>query len=453
MRQYDAAMPPHDLEAERCVLGCMVLDPLVIDDVVLELNSEHFYADQHRRIWSALIKLHAAGTAIDSVTLARQLESTGDLAEVGGPAGLLPILQSVPHTAHVRHYVACVLDAAYRRSAIQSANRIIKAAYDSTASQEEVLQQVEQHITALVESRTNGAAVADIMSCLIDAIARIEAGEVHGLQTGFTDLDELTTGLHDGQLIVIAARPGVGKSAFAINIAHQVSESIPVLYVSLEMSRLEIAERLLALESCISVHDMRRGTLNTDQHRQLIDCANLLHSRQIFIDDTPNLSMLSIASIARLAKRRNKIGLLIVDYLQLIQPADRRLPREQQISEITRGLKCLARSLRIPVIVLAQLNREVERRNDKRPQLSDLRESGAIEQDADQVWMLHRPACHMDETDPEYEDARGRVEVYVRKNRSGRSGMAQLTWIDECMRVRNYAAPLSYEQQVAVMDW
>lgn len=432
--------PPQDLEAERCVLGSALADPSCIDEVSTLLTEDQFYADANRKLWSTIVTMHDAGVGLDAVTVAKQLASDGRLEEIGGPVYILTVMQSVPHAAHAIYYARLVREKHLRRLAMEHGTGLQRAALDETLNQEEVLAHVEQHITQLIESRAAHSGPASLLTCLLESMERIESGKVLGTQTGYTDLDHMTTGMHAGQLIVLAARPSVGKSALAVNLSHAMAEHAPVLYASLEMSRVELAERLLSLESSVPLEVMRSGEMTPDQKEQVAMASNLLaHDRQIFIDDTPDLTVLRLASMARLHKRRHGIGLLIVDYLQVLTPADEKAPREQQISRMTRGLKCLAKSLGIPVLVLAQLNREIEKRQDKRPLLSDLRESGAIEQDADQVWMLHRPALSIEADDPNLSEAKGRAEIYVRKNRSGRTGMVTLQFTESTMRFRNFS--------------
>jgi replicative DNA helicase len=433
-------VPPSDLEAEKSILGSMLADDTCIDDVALAVQGQHFYSFANQLVFAAIVAMHGAGKGVDAVTLGHKLQSMGQLEEIGGPVYLVELMRTVPHAAHWKHYCQIVRDLAYRREVIQQATGLIQAAHNNTADQDAVLQAVEAQVTQLVESRTRGSGAVDLMTCLLEAMDRIGAGGTLGVQTGFTDLDDITTGLHPGQLVVVAARPSVGKTAFALNLAHAMSKHTPVLFVSLEMSRLELAERVVSLDSGVPLQEMRQGDLSAEQHEQLQIAANALHNEtKLYIDDSSDLTPMRLSGVARLMRRKNKIGLLVVDYLQLIEPTDRRMQREQQVADMSRSLKCLAKSLQIPVIVLAQLNRDIEKRTDKRPLLSDLRESGAIEQDADQVWMLHREEVFMDETDPEIENVRGKAEVFVRKNRSGRTGQCTLTFLKESMRFRNYS--------------
>lgn len=432
-------VPPHDQDAERSVLCCMILTPQSIDDIALEVSEADLYVDHHRKAFAALLAMHNAGRQIDAATLGAELQARGQLEDCGGVGGILRLLESAHSAHHWRAYCGIVLEHSYRRQAMECGYQLTRSAYDPTVDQEQLLQSLEVRVTELVERKSRHN-VVDLQEALIQAFERLEGGGGQGMSTGFSDLDQLTTGVHGGQLIIVAARPGMGKTAFAASLAHQVSVQVPTLVFSLEMSRLELAERLLSMDAGIGMHTLRSGELTQDQHVQLTQAASLLYDRQIHIDDEADRTVLQVASIARQYRRRKQIGLVIVDYLQLMAPTDRKMPREQQVSEQSRALKCLAKSLNIPVIVLAQLNREIEKRHDKRPLLADLRESGAIEQDADQVWMLYRPCAYMEQADPEYEQARGRAELLVRKNRSGKTGTVHLQFTEQTMRFRNAAS-------------
>lgn len=431
-------LPPQDLDAERSVLGSMMVAADYAVDLAIQIvEPGHFYTEAHQKVFACVRDMHNGGEKIDAVTLGHALAARGCLESIGGPAYVVQLLEAVPHAAHVEYYARIVREKADRRSVIEHATAMLRAAYDDTADMDDSMQSVESEMTKLSEARARGNASVDLMTVLVESIASLEAGTVRGMMTGFPELDAITTGIHNGQLIVIAARPSIGKSSFAGCLAYHMSVSIPTLYFSLEMSRLELADRLLSIESAVSFYDMRNGRLDEQQHYYLNEGRNGLASRQLIIDDESERSVTSLASVARSMKRKHGTGLIIVDYLQLLQPAEKKTPREQQVAEMTRALKCLAKSLNIPVVVLAQLNREIESRSkgDQKPKLSDLRESGAIEQDADQVWMLHRPCFYLEATDPSYDESES--SVYVRKNRSGPTGRVDLEFRKDTMQFKS----------------
>lgn len=415
------------------VIGSMMLAPRCIDEVCPIVEAEHFYGEANGKVFLAIRDLYFAGKFIDTVTLGKELQRRKQLESIG-TAKLVECLQTVPHAGHAVHYAEIVRERADRRAVIESASEMLHAAYDDAQDTEDVLAKAEQSINRLSESRAQGTDAVDLMTVMVDAVCRVEAGSAKGMQTGYPDLDELTTGIHPGQLIVIAARPGVGKSAFACNLAYNMSVTVPTIYFSLEMSRLELAERLICLESQVSLHKMRSGDMDQYQVAQMKSGAELLYDKQIQIDDNANASVVRLASVARYMQRKHKIGMVIVDYLQLVTPLDRKMQREQQVSEMTRALKVLAKSMDVPVIVLAQLNRQIENRPGGKPKLSDLRESGAIEQDADQVWFLHRPAMYIERSKPEWDNVKADCHVYVEKNRSGPTGKVHLSFLEETMR-------------------
>jgi replicative DNA helicase len=364
------------------------------------------------------------------------------LEAIGGPAYLAEILESVPHAAHVRYYATIVREKWMQRSLIYACTEILAECYAATDEVESLLQVAERRIFSIVEEQGGTASIA-IGDILMDAFNRIDerlqkSGDVTGITTGFRDLDEQTTGFQPTELIILAARPSMGKTALVCNIAEAVARksSKGVLLFSLEQSNLELAERFLAITAKINGHDLRAGNLSEEQHTLLVKASDDLARLPLFIDDKPGRTMTQVAALARRLHRRSPLGIIIIDYLQLIEPEDKNAPREQQIAGISRRLKFLAKELRVPVVALAQLNRGVELREDKRPRLADLRESGAIEQDADMVMFLHRPDAY----DPE--DRPGEAEIVVAKHRSGPTGIIRLTWRKEFMRFENYS-PMS----------
>lgn len=427
-------LPPQDLEAERSVIGGMMLSDGATDDALLVVGPEHFYSEANAKLFAAVRDMRTAGKPCDSITIGHEMARRKELEAIGGAAYIVQCLESVPHGVHTAYHAGIVRDKADRRTCIEHASRIAQAAYDESQDNETAVATIEESITRLVESRARDTRTNDLTAILMEAVTRIEQGKTLGIKTGIDPLDEITTGMHAGQLIVVGARPSQGKTALAINIAMNIARSVPTLFFSMEMPCVEIAERMLAIESAISVYDMRTGRLSEQEQWELTESANRLNSLPILIDDEAHRSLMSIASTTRAMKRRKNVGLVIIDYLQLMNARDSKVHREQQIAEMSRGLKLLAKSLSIPVIVLAQLNRESVKRADPTPRLSDLRESGAIEQDADQVWLLHRPALCMDPTESGYDACRQDAQLIVAKNRSGPSGKADLIFQETIMR-------------------
>ncbi|HAD59847.1 MAG TPA: replicative DNA helicase [Planctomycetaceae bacterium] len=432
-------LPPQNLDAERGVLGSILLLNEAIDEVGEVLRTEQFYSDAHQKIYDAIRHLYENNVrGIDGVTLAEELVRRGDLEDVGGPSYLAEILDTVPHAAHVRYYANIVREKWLQRSLIYACTEILSESYELKTDVEDLLQDAERKVFSIVEQQEGGGKIA-ISDILMDAFDRIEErlsqeGDVTGCTTGFQDLDAQTTGFQPTELIILAARPSMGKTAFVCNVAEAIArDGKGVLLFSLEQSNLELVERFLCITARVNGHDLRAGNLTAEQRDQLMAASDDLNRLELFIDDKPGRTMAQVAALARRLHRKSPLGVIIIDYLQLIEPDDKGAPREQQIAGISRRLKFLAKELRVPVIALAQLNRGVELREDKRPRLADLRESGAIEQDADMVMFLHRPDAY----DPE--DRPGEAEIVVAKHRSGPTGIVRLTWRKEFMRFENYS--------------
>jgi replicative DNA helicase len=433
-------LPPQNLDAERGVLGSILLLNEAIDEIGESLKAEHFYSDAHQKIYAAIHQLYEDGIrGIDAITLAEELIRRSDFESIGGAAYLTEILEAVPHAAHVRYYATIVREKWMLRTLISNCTEILAESYSLTDNVEELLQSAEKRIFSIMEQQTNTGNIA-IGDILIETFNRIDermlqTGDVTGITTGFTDLDRQTTGFQATELIILAARPSMGKTAFVCNVAEAVARKSGkgVLLFSLEQSNLELAERFLAITAKINGHDLRAGRLSEAQRDLLYQASDDLSRLPLFIDDKPGRTMTQVSAIARRQHRKAPLGVIIIDYLQLIEPDEKNLPREQQIAQISRRLKFLAKELRVPVIALAQLNRGVELREDKRPRLADLRESGSIEQDADMVMFLHRPDAY----DPE--DRPGEAEIIVAKHRSGPTGIIRLTWRKEYMRFENYS--------------
>ena len=435
-------LPPQNLEAERSVLGSMLLDNDVLHEIVPILSVADFYRDVHQTIYQAIRDLYDEGKGIDAITLADELIRRDQWDKIGGDETLTEIVHSVPHAANAKYYAGIVREKAISRQLIDSATEIIREGYSNQYTAQELLESAERKIFAIAEEQIQGETVElkDVMTRAMDAIAaRAESGghSVTGAGSGLIDLDDITGGFQPGQLVVLAARPSMGKTALALNICDHAAMELKtaVLCVSLEMGHLEIAERLLCARSRIDGYKLRTGMgLGNREMTHLAKAFNeLSKGAPIFIDDTPARNMLQITASARRLKLRSKLGLIVLDYIQLVDSEESRESRQEQIAKISRRLKTLARELEVPVIALSQLNRAVESREDRRPRMADLRESGAIEQDADIVLLLHRPDYY------DANDQPGIAELIVAKNRNGRTDTVKLTFLKNLTRFENLA--------------
>jgi len=429
-----AHLPPQNLMAERSVLGSVLLENFAIDEIADVLKPEHFYSDVHGIIYTAVLKLNEATIKVDAVTLAEELDKRNQLEDIGGVPYILEILETVPHAAHAKYYAEIVRDKWIQRSLTNVCTEVLRDCYEGSDETAEVLEKAERGIFDILMNRdiNQKLAMDDIMMATLDRInTRMgKEGSISGLPTGFRDLDNQTNGFQPAELIILAARPSMGKTAFVCNIAEWCAGAgeTSTLIFSLEQSKLELAERFLCIRAKLDGHRLRKGQLEPDERHALLEASNELSQLPLFIDDHPGRTVGQISAICKRLKRRNKLGLVIIDYLQLIEPEDKRANREQQIAQITRRLKGIAKENELPLIALSQLNRGVELREDKRPRLADLRESGAIEQDADIVMFLHRPDAYNPEDRP------GLAEVIVAKHRSGPTGICELQWRRESMR-------------------
>lgn len=431
--------PPQNIDAEKGLLGSILLDNHVLDDVADVLHPDHFYLDRHQRIYRAILRLQESGThGFDALTVAEALDKNSELKEAGGPDYLLELYETVPHTAHAKYYAGIVRDKAIQRKLIYVCTDILRNAHDDVLETEDLLDAAEREIFQILEQQ-EAANKIDLKEILLETFTRIDQrlehrGAISGLATGFRDLDNQTNGFAPSELVILAARPSMGKTAFVLNVAEAVADrsQAGVVIFSLEQSKLELAERFLCIRGRLDMHKLRKGDLDEDDRDKLLRTSSELESLPVFIDDQAGRSMSQIAAICRRLKRKNDIRLVIIDYLQLIEPEDKRAPREQQIAQITRRLKFLAKELAVPVVALAQLNRGVELRDDKRPRLADLRESGAIEQDADIVMFLHRPEMYNPEDSP------GKAEVIVAKHRNGPTGIVALSFEKEHLRFQDF---------------
>lgn len=434
-------LPPQNLDAEQAVLGSLLIDPQLCDEVVLILRPSDFYSDANRRIFTHIVGMHDKGGRIDTTLLVERLNSAGEFEAVGGAAYLAEIVHAVPVAAHALYYAQIVRDKATLRELIHATTDILRTAWDPTFDPREVVNQAEEKIFAVHDSRS-GDQVAPIQNILLETMKYIDARMTHGagagVPSGFKNLDALTGGLHDSELAIIAARPSMGKTALAMNMAEHatIEAKVPTLFVSLEMSRLELAQRMLSSQGRIDANKFRSGMISGEDHTKLVAASNKLGSAPLFVDDTPSRTMTEIAACARRLKRKENLGLLVIDYLQLIEPDNPNDPRQEQVAKIARRLKGLARELTIPVVCLAQLNRQAEQGKEggHRPRLSHLRESGAIEQDADVVMFVHREEYYHSREDAEKNDLVGKAELIVAKQRNGPVGEAKLHFFHKFTR-------------------
>jgi replicative DNA helicase len=441
-------LPPHSREAERCVLGSMLRDNGVIGDVLQILQTDALYADAHQKVFEGTKALYDRGHPVDLVTLAEYLKERKQIEDIGGYGYLGELWDAAPTAANAEYYARIVRDKAIVRNLIHAGTEILREAYDQASSADELLGNAERKILDIAEKGITSQTFT-LDQALIEAYDRIDTRQqrdqtaISGLPTGFVDLDEKTAGLQNSELIILAARPSCGKTALALGITRHVvvEEEKPVLFVSLEQSRIELAERLLCCQARVDSHRLRKGHLSSDDMQKLIEAGGILRSAKLFIDDTPGQGMLRIAANARRLKLRHGIKLVVIDYLQLIEPENRRDSRQEQVSQLSRRLKFLARELSLPVLALAQVNRSAEERQDHKPRLADLRESGSIEQDADTVMILHRPEMY------EPGQHEGIIEVNIAKQRNGPTGEITLTFIKQFMRFENFAVggPFGYE--------
>jgi len=444
-------LPPQSREAERCVLGSMLRDNVVIGDVIQIVHRDNFYADANQKIFEGIVSLHDKGQPVDLVVLAEWLAARKLIEDVGGYSYLGELWEAAPTAANAEYYARIVRDKAIVRNLIHAGNEILRDSYDNVAGADELLENAERKILDIAQRGLVGNTIT-LFDALQEAYDRIDARANKeftetGIQTGYADLDELTAGLHNNELVILAARPSVGKTAMALNVIRNVIignpikdiPPVPVFFVSLEQSRVELAERLLIAQARVDSHKLRRSYLSSEDMQRLIEAGDTLRQAKLFIDDTPLQGMLRIAANARRLKKRENIRLVVIDYLQLIDPENKRDSRQEQVAQISRRLKFLARELQIPVMALAQVNRASEDRQDHRPRLADLRESGSLEQDADTVMILHRPGKYEGGSEDNV------IEVLIAKQRNGPTGEVMLAFRKEYMRYENHAFGSGYE--------
>jgi len=433
-------MPPQNEEAEMAVLGSMLLDESAINRAVELIDANSFYKSAHKKIFSCIVDLSNNGKAVDIITLTEELKKLGDFDAVGGASYIATLANAVPTAANIAHYARIVKEKGILRSLINNATQIVSESYNTEANVDELLDRAEGLIFEIADKRIEGSfiSIKDIIKDSIETIDRLYQQKAHvtGVPTGFIDFDIKTAGLQPSDLVIVAGRPSMGKSAFAINIVEYagVVERIPVAFFSLEMSKEQLVQRLLCSHAKVDAHKVRTGYLSTSDWPKLTAAAGKLSEAPIFIDDTPAISIMELRAKARRLKAQHNIKLAVVDYLQLMRGTDQIENRQQEISEISRSLKALARELNLPIIAISQLSRAVESRTDHRPQLSDLRESGAIEQDADVVVLILREEYYT----PTPEN-KGLAEVIIAKQRNGPVGSLNLSFVKEYTRFDNLA--------------
>ncbi len=424
-------VPPHDVEAEQAVLGSMLTDKDAVISAIEVLKEDDFYRTDNKSIYEAIINLYNRAEPIDIITVKAELESLGKFEQVGGLEYLASLPDKVPTTANAMKYIKIVEEKSTLRNLIKTANEIIELGYDPTEDVSDIMEGAEKKIFNIMQNndKKSYSAIKDI---LVDSFTQLEElynrkQHITGVPSGFTELDYKTAGFHGSDLVLIAARPAMGKSAFALNIATNaaVRANVPVAIFSLEMSKEQMVNRILCSEAMVDSNKVRTGKLEEDDWTKLAGSIGPLSDAEIYIDDTPGISVMEIRAKCRKLKLEKNIGMVVIDYLQLVQGSNKRNgSREQEISEISRSLKILAKELNVPVIALSQLSRAVEQRPDHRPMLSDLRESGAIEQDADIVMFLYRDDYY--NPDSEKKDI---AEVIIAKHRGGSLGTVDLLWL------------------------
>ena len=444
---YGSRTMPHDDVAEQSVLGGMLLSKDAIADVVESLRASDFYKPAHETIYEAILSLYGHGSPADAITVADELKKRGELTRVGGASYIHTLIASVPTAANAQYYAEIVKEHAIMRRLIEAGTKIAQLGYANETEVDTLVDQAQAEIYAV----TDGNAKEDYVSfseALEETINEIDANSnrpdgVYGVPTDFIEFDELTGGLHGGQMIVIAARPGVGKSTLALDIARSaaIHHHMATVFFSLEMSRTELAMRILSAEGKISMGRLKKGDLDTEGWTNLATLQGRIDSAPLFIDDSPNMTLMEIRAKCRRLKQRNDLKLVVLDYLQLMSSGKKVESRQQEVSEFSRSLKLLAKELDVPVIALSQLNRGSEQRTDKRPMVSDLRESGSIEQDADMVILLHREDMYNPDS-----DRVGEADMIIAKHRGGPTRTIPLAFSGKYSRFNNMAneAPPQY---------
>lgn len=412
-------IPPQDLAAEEAVLGSMLLSKDAIGDISEIIKGKDFYSPKHEQIFNAIVDLDSSGNPADALTVAEELNKRGQLKNLGGPIFLHDLTAKVTVVANASHYANIVRDKAILRRLVTASDKISQMGYRAQGDVNDIVDAAQQEIYAVSDDKTRQdyASLSDLMELALDEIEMLsESDDMDGVPTGFLDLDELTNGLHPGQMIIVAARPGVGKSTLGLDFARAaaIKHGLCAAFFSLEMTKLEIVMRLISAETQIPLGNVRKGNLSEDEWQRIAPKVAQIAKAPMFIDDSPNMTMLEIRAKARRLKQRHDLKLLVIDYIQLMTSGKRVESRQVEVSEFSRQIKLLAKELEIPVVALAQLNRGSEQRTDKRPMLSDLRESGSLEQDADMVILLHREEMYTKDS-----KRQGEADFIVAKHRNG----------------------------------
>jgi len=444
---YRDRRPPYSEDAEQAVLSAMLIDQDAVMRAVEHVNDTMFYAERHRRIFRAMISITERGGVVDPLTLADQLGRQGELEASGGKDYIGFLVDAVPTAANVEYHARIVREKAVFRRLIEVSTAVVQQAFEGKTTATELLDEAESRIfqVAQQETRDGFTRIKELLWPTMERIEALQRGgkTVTGVASGFGDLDDLTSGFQPADLIIVAARPSMGKTAFTLNIAQHsaIENQVPVAFFSLEMSKESLVQRMLTSEARIDAQRLRKGMLRDDDFPRLARAAGILSSAPVWIDDTPGMTLLEMRSKARRLKADVGIGLVVVDYLQLMQGPANSESRQQEVSQISRGLKALAKELNVPVVALSQLSRAPEQRtgDNKRPQLSDLRESGAIEQDADLIMFLYRQEFYDGPVDKDGNSLEGKAEVIVGKQRNGPTGVVNLFFHKQYTRFESYS--------------
>jgi replicative DNA helicase len=435
--QFDK-LPPHSMESEMCLLAAMMLDKEMIGQVVQIVDREAFFQADNQIIYDVLVKLYEQNRPIDAVILHEELSKRQLLHEVGGAPYLAQVLNSVPSAAHGAHYASIVREKALLRQLIAASNETLRDAYAPHESAELVLDKAEKRVFEIAQKKVGKSMVA-MEEVLHEVFEMIENRGQRGIETGFFELDDMLNGLQNGEMVIVAARPSMGKTALAMNVIEHIAADslLPCAVFSLEMSKQQLAQRMLCSRGQIDAHKLRKGMLQAHEYAHLANVVGELAKAPIWVDDSPGLTPLDLRAKARRLKLQHDVKCLMIDYMQLMDNPGPE-SRQQQISEISRGIKAVARELNVPVIALSQLNRASEGRDGHRPRMSDLRESGSIEQDADVVMLLHREDYYrMAEPDFQPDNI---AEVIIAKQRNGPTGTVKLTFLNKTTRFENLAS-------------
>ena len=441
------ALPPHAVEAEESLLGSILIDATVLNDVQLIIRSgDDFFKKANGSIYEIMIELNNGSLkTVDIVQLKQMLEDRNILDAVGGMDYLVKIAEAVPSAASASYYARLVKEKSVVRQLIAAAGEILQDAYTNPEDPQEILSEAERRIFSIAQQseQRHAEKLDELLNLAIEQLEANDGRMITGIATGYPQLDEITSGMQKGEMVIVAARPSMGKTALALNIAENiVMRDVPVALFSLEMSRQQLVQRLLSSRSAVSGHSIRRNMLSDNDMEAIIQATNDLMGKPLFIDDTPGLTITQLRAKARRLKQSEDVGVILIDYLQLMTSGKRVESRQQEVSEISRGVKALARELEVPVICLSQLNRAAEQREGHRPRMSDLRESGSIEQDADVVAMLHRESYYH-QNDPAWmeanEDKHSLAELIIAKQRNGPTATIKLNWDNRCTRFYDWS--------------